>query len=985
MKVPRAPSDAHASPNSRAQDVSSDSFCAEYLTTHGVSVEYARACGLQAIPDGWDKKKNRPIIRGLFIPYYGKLFRLRRRRTHIPAEEEGGTLVRDSYDLTKFLTPSGADVAPYFPPSGMPRNWTTDTTIDLFFSEGPVKALCLTEHGFPCIGLGGVEAGFHDVTAKRTEGALEVHARLRTIAWKGRKVFVAYDAMRVRNPSVARGEARLAHILGKQGAIVYLIELPVDSRLGKDVAAYLDDEKDQGPDDFIVRAGRRYLEYMQTHGAKHGLSREAILAAAFDITQDRNAATAAADGAEAGLKFRGGRRAFRALVDVAVPADPVERVRACHDADQARRLLDDLTFQASLDVGGATSIAAVVSEFKRTFKLDIGKTAIGEKVAEYKVRAAAKASAAAAQSRTDILSNQYEERGGNTCLVFETAAGKTYKQVANFTAKITREVSQDDGVTCSKTFTIEGKLAKGRPLPTLEIAASTWTDRTWVAEHWGARAVVEAGRDSWGHLLAAIQQASDPETATVYTHTGWRRIRDRMAYLFPGGSIGADAADVRTPDEHNRYGFPQGPYSKEAVTDAIRRSLSLLTLGDPKVTVPTVAAAYTAPLSTILEIDFGVWLAGESGSCKSGLAALMMNHYGAFSYSALPMSWMSTVNAIESFLFKVKDALAVIDNYIPGDKDGSSKVNRIVQQIGDRASRGRLAKTSEAMPSRPPRGLMLATGEDVPVGSSDSAIGRLVVVRVRKADGLVARVIEASKHTEDYGLAMRSYIEWFAADYDTQSDTVRRHREQLARNFSEVVEGHAVHPRTARSVATLGAGVMSFLRFAREVEAVTSEEHENLREIADRALIQVAREQAVFRENTTPVQRYLSTLKSMLLQGRVTLAERGTDLDAEKGIGWMGDDEYIFLEPDLAWRAIEEFHSTSAQKWPFSKTGLHQSLVEAGIVHRGEASRADAWRAVGTKGRVRVLLVHREHLADAIPGCVDFGADDTDEVGFGPH
>jgi hypothetical protein len=178
---------------------------------------------------------------------------------------------------------------------------------------------------------------------------------------------------------------------------------------------------------------------------------------------------------------------------------------------------------------------------------------------------------------------------------------------------------------------------------------------------------------------------------------------------------------------------------------------------------------------------------------------------------------------------------------------------------------------------------------------------------------------------------------------------------------------------------------MSFLRFAREVAAITPEEHENLREIADRAFVHLAREQAAFRENSTPIQKYVSTLKAMLLQGRVTLAERGTDLDAEKGIGWMGDDKYIFLEPDLAWRAIEEFFSTSHQKWTFSKTGMHQSLVEAGIVHRGEASRADAWRAVGTKGRVRVLLVHREHLADAIPARVDFGADDTDEVGFGPH
>jgi hypothetical protein len=357
-------------------------------------------------------------------------------------------------------------------------------------------------------------------------------------------------------------------------------------------------------------------------------------------------------------------------------------------------------------------------------------------------------------------------------------------------------------MTVSKVFSITGALANGTVLPTASVKAGTWNDRTWVVENWGARAVVEAGRDSWGHTVAAIQKASNPTTAVTYTHTGWRKVEDKMVYLFPGHSIGALDVDVRNPDDGGRYGFPTGDVPTDKVDACVRRSLDIINIGNLAVTVPVLSAAYTAPSASILEVDFGVWEAGASGSCKSGLAALSECHFGTFSYCSLPASWTSTVNSLESFLFRAKDTLAVIDNYIPGDRDGPVKVNRIVQQIGDRSSRGRLTKASDAMPSRPPRGLMLATGEDVPLGSSDSTVGRLVVVRVKGGDIPVEKVIEASRDAEDYAIAMRAYLTWFQADYETNAAAVRRHRDSLTRDvLAPAVREHAVHPRTARNVA----------------------------------------------------------------------------------------------------------------------------------------------------------------------------------------
>ncbi len=64
-------------------------------------------------------------------------------------------------------------------------------------------------------------------------------------------------------------------------------------------------------------------------------------------------------------------------------------------------------------------------------------------------------------------------------------------------------------------------------------------------------------------------------------------------YLMPGGSVGCDDADVRSPDEMGRYGFPTGELTRDEVNAAVRRSLDLMTIGDPAVTVPALSAAYS--------------------------------------------------------------------------------------------------------------------------------------------------------------------------------------------------------------------------------------------------------------------------------------------------------------------------------------------------------------------------------------------------------
>ncbi len=58
--------------------------------------------------------------------------------------------------------------------------------------------------------------------------------------------------------------------------------------------------------------------------------------------------------------------------------------------------------------------------------------------------------------------------------------------------------------------------------------------------------------------------------------------------------------------------------------------------------------------------------------------------------------------------------------------------DRIFRGAGNQAGRGRLSATLQAIPSYYPRGLLVASGEDIPKGQSLRA--RLWVVEIRPGD-----------------------------------------------------------------------------------------------------------------------------------------------------------------------------------------------------------------------------------------------------------
>jgi hypothetical protein len=157
----------------------------------------------------------------------------------------------------KYEGPKGTPNRLYIPPGT--RAAVADPLAYLILTEGEKKGLSADCAGFPCVSIPGVWAW----QVKRPKGAdgkgtgrRELIDDLKGIAWKGRRVAIAFDSDSASNPLVQLGEAELAKALRKAGAVVVVAHLPSGP-----------DGQKQGLDDFLVRNGPDALRQLLSAAA----------------------------------------------------------------------------------------------------------------------------------------------------------------------------------------------------------------------------------------------------------------------------------------------------------------------------------------------------------------------------------------------------------------------------------------------------------------------------------------------------------------------------------------------------------------------------------------------------------------------------------------------------------------------------------------------------------------------------------------------
>ena len=549
-------------------------------------------------------------------------------------------------------------------------------------------------------------------------------------------------------------------------------------------------------------------------------------------------------------------------------------------------------------------------------------------------------------------------------LVWEkpTANGTVAIPLTNFSARIVAQVVEDDGAEQRRLFEIQGAL--GARAQRFQLPASAFTAMNWPTEHLGANAVTYAGMGVRDHARVAIQLLSGevPER-TVYTHLGWRDIGGEWVYLHGGGAIGPrgsveEGVETRLEGALARYILPDPP-TGGAVQAAVRASLRLLEVAPDRVSVPLLAATYRVVLGAT---DLSVHLAGPTGVLKTELAALIQQHFGAGMDSRnLPGSWSSTGNLLEAVAFAAKDAVFVVDDFAPAGSAGDvlrlhRDADRLLRAQGNGSARGRMRADTTLRPPKPPRGLVLSTGEDVPRGQSLRA--RVLALEVGPGDvneALLSRC-QTDAAAGLYAAAMAGFIDSIAGRYGAiraglRAEVVRLRQEAL---------GSRAHRRTPEIVANLAIGIDQFLTFAEAVGAIEPEEHVALSKRCWLALGHAAAGQDEHQSASDPAARFLELLAAAIGAGRAHVAGEDGDLPSNPGacgwrkdtdgagsfghetwrpqrerVGWVVDDESgrdLFLDPDASFAAAQSMGRDTGDPLAVQPKTLHRRLQQAELL-----------------------------------------------------
>jgi len=577
-----------------------------------------------------------------------------------------------------------------------------------------------------------------------------------------------------------------------------------------------------------------------------------------------------------------------------------------------------------------------------------------------------------------------------------TRDGEVPTRLTNFSARIVGELVRDDGAETQRLFEIEAGL-NGRT-SRFSLSASKFMRMDWPAEHLGAAAVVSPGFGLRDHARAAIQELSGPDIPErqVFAHLGWREIGGVWHFLHSGGAVGPNGAagsvEVDPPRELSAYRLPPPPEG-EKLCAAVRASLRFLEVGPDRVSVPVFCMIWRAPLG---HSDFSGYLVGRTGLYKTSVSALAQSHFGAqMDFGNLPADWKSTANYLEALAFAAKDVLLTVDDYVPGrgraDGDRLQRdADRLLRGQANRSGRGRLRADSTPRPPKPPRGLILSTGEDLPRGESLGA--RVCVVEFREGDVDVTALTacQADAAAGLYAAAMAGYVRWLATRYAQVSAGLSGE----VRDLRAALRRPDMHPRTGDIVANLALGLRYFIVFAAELGAISEIEADSLWQRGWAVLGEAAAAQAAHIGTTEPAALFIRLLSAAITSGRAYIEaadggrpaspqawgwreERGEWRPRGDLVGWL-DGEHLYLQPDASFAVAQAMGNVTGEEIAVSPYTLRKRLHERDLLASVDVKRKKLTVRHILGGTRRAVL----HLrAESLTG--DDGTDDDSELAGG--
>jgi hypothetical protein len=568
----------------------------------------------------------------------------------------------------------------------------------------------------------------------------------------------------------------------------------------------------------------------------------------------------------------------------------------------------------------------------------------------------------------------------NCCICRNTKEGND--QLTNFTAQIAKELIYHDGPKTITHLEITGRLRDdtlkdngepkypdGKPLPNVTIPATDFATMGWVAEAWGLQPIIFPVSNAERDLRTAIQLSSRPEKEHIYTHTGWTEIKGEPHYLTASGGLHRGglnkAIKVSLPHELRNYSLPAPNDDKAPFLDSLR----LVNVGPPHVMWIALLTAYRAAIGPA---DYGVHIAGRTGTYKSELASLIQSHYGEQMHAkALPASWSSTGNALESLCYRAANTVIVLDDFVPTGtayhvRQLQKTADQLIRGQGNQAGRARMNDVSQMQTTYYPRGIILSTGEDIPEGHS--VRGRMMICELSPGEIETAKLTVAQQRRPSYSQAMANWIRWLAAT------SAREYLPRLATDYRDKHLGVG-HTRTPGIIGNLMATAHLLGEFAIETNALDVPTISDIVGKANAAILAAATRQVEHLEAADPVEALTSTIRMLTGSKMAHFKSRtgGTPKNADKygytaketdsdlptyerngpPLGWVDASKgELYLDPNM----IPLLKKHSGGRLALTPQTLLKRMKESGLITRIDNERQRNTVRMTLEGHVRQVL-----------------------------
>jgi len=559
--------------------------------------------------------------------------------------------------------------------------------------------------------------------------------------------------------------------------------------------------------------------------------------------------------------------------------------------------------------------------------------------------------------------------------------------MANFTARITKEIRTVDGIKQSTTLTIIGKQfdpdnkepndpndpeAGGTELPPITIDAEEFTAMSWVLPRWGVQAVIRPGASIKDDLRTFIQLRSTPDIETVYRAIGWQKVNDQTVYIHAGGAVTAKGNDekvsVALPRELSRYNL-LGSIKKTDIAEAIAQQTQLLAVTMPEITWPLLAATL-APL--LGPVDFAVHLTGRTGTFKTEVMSLFQSCYGKeMDARHMPASWSSTANALEAQAYYAANAPLVIDDFVPSGttwqvRGYQTKADAIIRAQGNQAGRARLTDTSNLQTTMYPRGIILSTGEDTPEGQSVRA--RMLILELSPGDVNTQHLTNSQKKRAMLPTGTAAFIRWIIAN---KPEITPRVEEERSKHLE------IGHSRTPGMLARLIVTAEVWTEYLEERGSLSKQTGAAMRKAARTHILFAGNKQQGYLESTDPTDVFTQAIRHALGAGLAHIRSLNGGVPKKpQMLGWIEENSqgemptYKAKGPCMGWIEWnkDEIYIDITTGYPIikkvagaeitlTKQTMIKRLKDAGLIVRADEGRQRNTIRIKADNNARTVIV----------------------------